>query len=252
MQKGIGSLSLKRSRQSSWLIVAFAVLLTGCTAAQSAQEAPTAVPSTDQVSTAATAPAAAEEPPTATDPAPATAAPAASPMAATPMADAATPFASTATPVAAEAEVVVRRLGRTASELAPGNDLVLHTITFQPGSSLTPHVHPGQTIFYLESGSLAFVLLEGEAKIIRGANATSSPATPGPTDAVPIGVEIEVNAGDTLFYDESAVQTERNIGTEDAVAIVINQRGAEDPRIVPIRESATPAATPRIAGTPIS
>jgi len=244
MQKGIGSLNLIRNRKSSWLIVAFGVLLTGCTAAQSAQPAPTDIPSTDQVSAPATVPAATEEPATATAPAPATAAPAASPIAATPV-------ASAATPVAAAAEVVVRRLGRSASELAPRNDLVLHTITFQPGSSLTPHVHPGETIFYLESGSLVFVLLEGEAKLMRGANATSSPATPGPNDAVPIGVEIEVNAGDTLFYDESAVQTEGNVGTEDAVALVINQRGAEDPRIVPIRDSATPAATPLSGGTPI-
>ncbi len=134
-----------------------------------------------------------------------------------------TPAASGGTGVTTEV------LGRFPSELAPGQALALLRITFAPGGSVAPHTHPGETVFHLASGTLQFTLLEGEAQLVRAVDGSPAAATPTAGEAIPIGDEVTLSAGDTIYYDAAVLQSERNDGTEDAVVLVSNMRGVDEP-----------------------
>ena len=134
-----------------------------------------------------------------------------------------TPAAGTSTGVTTEV------LGRFPSELAPGQALALLRITFAPGGSVTPHTHPGETVFHLASGTLQFTLHEGEAQLVRAVDGTPAAATPTAGEAIAVGEEITLHAGDTIYKDGAVLQSERNDGTEDAVILVANLRGVDEP-----------------------
>ena len=124
--------------------------------------------------------------------------------------------------------VTTEVLGGLEPAQAPGQALYLLRVTFAPGGGVTAHVHPGATIYHLAAGTLQFTLLEGEAWVVRAANGTPAAAeTAG--EAVPVGQEITLTAGDTVSYDGAAVQAERNDGEVPAVVLVANLRGADEP-----------------------
>jgi quercetin dioxygenase-like cupin family protein len=134
-----------------------------------------------------------------------------------------TPAAGGATGVTTEV------LGRFPSDLAPGQALALLRITFAPGGSVAPHTHPGETIFHLASGTLQFSLHEGEAQLVRAVDGAPAAATPTAGEAIAVGEEITLSAGDTIYYDATVLQSERNDGDEDAMVIVSNLRGVDEP-----------------------
>jgi mannose-6-phosphate isomerase-like protein (cupin superfamily) len=134
-----------------------------------------------------------------------------------------TPAASGGTGVTSEV------LGRFPSELAPGQALALLRITVTSGGSAAPHTHPGETVYHLAAGTLQFTVLEGEAQLVRAVDGAPAAATPTAGEAVPVGEEITLNAGDTIYYDATVLQSERNDGTEDAVVLVSNLRGVDEP-----------------------
>ena len=125
--------------------------------------------------------------------------------------------------------VTTEVLGRFPSELAPGQALALLRITFAPGGSVAPHTHPGETVFHLAAGTLRFTLHEGEAQLVRAVDGAPAAATPTAGEAIAVGDEITLNAGDTIYYDAAVLQSERNDGTEDAVVLVSNLRGVDEP-----------------------
>ena len=134
-----------------------------------------------------------------------------------------TPAASGSTGVTSEV------LGRFPSALAPGQALALLRITVAPGGSVAPHTHPGETVYHLAAGTLQFTMLEGEAQLVRAVDGTPAAATPSAGEAIPVGEEITLSAGDTIYYDATVLQSERNVGDEDAVVIVSNLRGVDEP-----------------------
>jgi hypothetical protein len=142
--------------------------------------------------------------------------------------------------------VTTEILGRNPSSLVPDQALALMRITFAPGGSVPAHTHPGDTVYHLASGSLRFTLLEGEAQLVRAVNGTPAAATPTAAESVPVGSEITLNAGDTIYYSTSALQSERNDGDVDAVVLVANLRGVDEPARLFHEGMATPAA-----GTPV-
>jgi quercetin dioxygenase-like cupin family protein len=107
--------------------------------------------------------------------------------------------------------------------------LYLLRVTFAPGGGVTAHVHPGATIYHLAAGTLQFTLEEGEARVVRAVNGVPAAATPTVAEAIPVGEAITLTAGDTVYYDGAAVQTERNDGDEPAVVLVANLRGVDEP-----------------------
>jgi quercetin dioxygenase-like cupin family protein len=134
-----------------------------------------------------------------------------------------TPAAGSSTGITTEV------LGRVPSELASGQALALMRITFAPGGSVTPHTHPGETVFHLASGTLQFTLHEGEAQLVRAVDGTPAAATPTAGEAIAVGEEITLHAGDTIYKDAAVLQSERNVGTEEAVILVANLRGVDEP-----------------------
>jgi quercetin dioxygenase-like cupin family protein len=125
--------------------------------------------------------------------------------------------------------VTTEVLGRFPSELAPGQALALLRITFAPGGSVAPHTHPGETVFHLAAGTLQFTLHEGEAQLVGAVDGAPAAATPTAGEAIAVGDEITLSAGDTIFYDAAVLQSERNDGGEDAVVLVSNLRGVDEP-----------------------
>jgi quercetin dioxygenase-like cupin family protein len=112
--------------------------------------------------------------------------------------------------------------------LAPGQALALLRITFAPGGSVTSHTHPGETVYHLAAGTLQFTLEEGEAQLVRAVDGAPAAATPT-AEAIAVGEEITLSAGDTIYYDAAVLQSERNDGDEDAVVLVSNLRGVDEP-----------------------
>jgi quercetin dioxygenase-like cupin family protein len=138
--------------------------------------------------------------------------------------------AQQSTPVAGGGTgVTTEVLGRFPSELATGQALALLRITFAPGGSVAPHTHPGETVFHLASGTLQFTLHEGEAQLVRAVDGAPAASTPTAGEAMTVGEEITLNAGDTIYYDAAVVQSERNDGSEDAVVLASNLRGVDEP-----------------------
>lgn len=132
-------------------------------------------------------------------------------------------------PAGGSAGITTEVLGRFPSELAPGQALALLRITFAPGGSVDPHTHPGETVFHLAAGTLQFTLHEGEARLIRAVDGAPAAATPSAGEAIPVGAEITLHAGDTIYKDAAVLQSERNVGDEDAVILVANLRGVDEP-----------------------
>jgi mannose-6-phosphate isomerase-like protein (cupin superfamily) len=125
--------------------------------------------------------------------------------------------------------VTTEVLGRFPSELAPGQALALLRITFAPGGSVAPHTHPGETVFHLAAGTLQFTLHEGEAQLVRAVDGVPSASTPTAGEAIAVGEELTLSAGDTIYYGAAVLQSERNDGAEDAMVIVSNLRGVDEP-----------------------
>jgi quercetin dioxygenase-like cupin family protein len=125
--------------------------------------------------------------------------------------------------------VTTEVLGAVEPTGAPGQALYLLRVTFAPGGSVAAHVHPGATIYHIASGELRFTLHEGQAQVVRAITGVPAAATPAASVPIPLGEEIVLVAGDTVFYDGSAVQVERNDGDQPAVVLVSNLRGTDEP-----------------------
>jgi quercetin dioxygenase-like cupin family protein len=138
--------------------------------------------------------------------------------------------AQQSTPAAGGAAAITTEvLGRVPSELAPGQALALMRVTIAPGASAAPHTHPGETLAHLASGTLQFTLHEGAAQLVRAVDGAAAAATPTAMESIAVGDEITLNAGDTIYYDAAVVQSERNDGAEDAVLLLANLRGVDEP-----------------------
>jgi hypothetical protein len=139
----------------------------------------------------------------------------------------------------APAAITTEVLGRTEPAQAPGQALYLLRVTFAPGASVAAHTHPGATLYHVTAGALAFTLVDGSASVLRAAGGQPADATPA-AEPITVGSAITLNAGDTVVYDGSAVQTERNDGGEPAVVLISNLRGADEPARVLVAGTPTP------------
>lgn len=87
---------------------------------------------------------------------------------------------------------------------AEGQTVYLKRFTFEPGAEIFPHGHPGTTTLGVDSGSFGWTLLEGTARVVRGAG--EEPAvvrgtlilTSGAQLIMPADMEMETDAPGTL------------------------------------------------------
>ena len=134
--------------------------------------------------------------------------------------------AQEATPAAGA--VVLELLGHGLPNAAPGFDLSLYRVTLEPGAVVPPHTHPGAAVVYVESGTFAFTPLEGEAWLMPAGTA-ATPEAQG--EALTLGTEITVNAGDSLFFPDEHGDSGRNAGDDTLVLWIANLHTEGEPML---------------------
>jgi quercetin dioxygenase-like cupin family protein len=129
-------------------------------------------------------------------------------------------------------DVKVETLGRGPSSAAPGYTLLLSRLTFAAGGSIALHTHPGDAVFYIASGTIAWTTGEGTPLLTR-ANAAAAIAadTPTPPESLTAGQEVVLESGDAVFYDGHTSHAVRNDGTEEAVVLYSGLRAIDQPGI---------------------
>lgn len=142
------------------------------------------------------------------------------------------------TPVYA-AGVTAEILGRIEPPGAPGYGLQLVRITFDPGSEVAAHRHSGGTVTTTLSGSHAFTVLDGNARLIRAGTATPAADTEA-GEPMEIGREYMIDVGDVMVFDESVVHTAHNPNNEPAVLMEAQLRAVDLPLTEFVPELATP------------
>ena len=152
-----------------------------------------------------------------------------------------------ATPAAAGIELapglVAEVFAGVPSDRAPGQTLYVVRFTFQPGSEIFPHSHPGTTVLAVESGTLGWTLLEGTAHVVRGA-AAGGTATEDVTEP---GTEVLLDPGDAIHYEDDVVHTARNAGDGLLVLLSAFVLEAGQPLLMP---AGTPMAGMEMEATP--
>jgi quercetin dioxygenase-like cupin family protein len=126
-------------------------------------------------------------------------------------------------------------LARKEAVAAPGYALQLTRITFDPGSSVAPHTHPGDTVTYQLSGSHAYTVLHGAAYLVRAGTATPTPAA-GETvgELMTPNQEYTIMPGDVLLFDEHTAHTAHNPTGEPAVLLEAQLRAIGQPLTLPL------------------
>ena len=110
-------------------------------------------------------------------------------------------------------------LGHGLPAAAPGFDLSLYRVTFGAGAVLPAHTHPGASIVYVESGTLGFTSLEGEAYLLR-AGSMATPEAEG--ELLTHDTEVTLTAGDALFFPDEHGDAAYNAGDDDLVLLLAN------------------------------
>jgi hypothetical protein len=125
--------------------------------------------------------------------------------------------------------LVPELLGHGPPAAAPGFDLSLYRVTFGPGAALPPHTHPGASVVYVETGTLAFTPLEGEAWLVR-AGTGATPEAEG--EPLAHGVEVELGAGDALFLPDEHGDAAHNAGDGPLVLLLANLHTEGEPLLM--------------------
>lgn len=124
---------------------------------------------------------------------------------------------------------------------ASGQTLYVARFTFQPGSEIFPHSHPGTVVLAVESGAFGWTLVQGTAHVIRGAAAGAT----GPAeDMTTPGTEVILNPGDAIYYEDDVVHTARNAGDVPAVILGSLLFTTGQPLLMPMEMGTPPAGTP--------
>ena len=131
------------------------------------------------------------------------------------------------------AGVTVEGLGAVEPAVAPGQNLELVRLTFEPGASLAMHHHPGPVVISVISGEFTTSFAQSTATVKR-AGATEP-------EAVNSGEEYVLNPGDTVAYDaDTTGHVMMNNGTEPLVLMASVLFEAGQPGF--IFEEGTPAS----------
>ena len=135
-------------------------------------------------------------------------------------------------------------LGRGLPAVAPGYALLLQRVNHQPGDVVPTHIHPGAEILYVETGTYIYTDFQGDAFVTRGIGATptagSATATPPAAEQVPVGTEILLQAGDSLFQDRGVVHALRVMGDAPASQLLSRLFATDQPAFTYTNTAGTP------------
>ena len=130
-------------------------------------------------------------------------------------------------------------LGRIEPPGAPGYTLQLVRVTFAPDAAVAAHRHSGGTVTTQLSGSHAFTVLEGNARLIRAGTATPTAGAEA-GEPMELGQEYTIAPGDVMVFDELVIHTAHNPTSEPAVLMEAQLRASDRPLTEFIPELATP------------
>lgn len=136
-------------------------------------------------------------------------------------------------------DVKVETLGRGASSAAPGYALQLIRLTFAPGGRIAMHSHPGDAVFYVESGTIAWTTGSGAPLLTRAGTGTAT-GSPVPAEPLMAGAEVTLRPGDAVFYDQESTHDVRNAGSAPAVVLYSALRAVDQPGITFVEGTPTP------------
>ena len=115
----------------------------------------------------------------------------------------------------------------------PGQSLVLYRVTFS-GGEVPFHIHPGATVFSVESGTFSWTLHAGTVSVTRPGAATEQVTEPG--------TELVLNPGEGLSYNADVVHTARAAGDEVTSVLVSSLFETGQPFITLSNEQGTPTS----------
>jgi quercetin dioxygenase-like cupin family protein len=129
------------------------------------------------------------------------------------------------------------------SDRAPGQTVYVARFVFQPGAEIFPHGHPGTTVLGVQSGSFGWTLVEGSARVVRGAAAGATEPAEVLTEP---GADVVLEPGDAIYYEDDVIHTARGAGDEDAVVLGTLVLTAGQPLLMTAEQMAAmaPAGTP--------
>lgn len=134
------------------------------------------------------------------------------------------------------AGTTIEALSGGAPALVPDHQLVLLRVTMEPGVVIPPHSHPGPVALYVERGLFGTEFFEGQGTV----QPAPQGGTPVPAIEMAPGDDVQMPAGDHLFYD-GAVHTMRNDGDEPVVLLVSALFDPEKPGFM-FKDMGTPAS----------
>jgi quercetin dioxygenase-like cupin family protein len=135
-------------------------------------------------------------------------------------------------------------LGRGLPAVAPGYALILQRVRHQPGDVVPTHIHPGAEILYVETGTYSYIDYQGDAFVTRSIGATPTAGTPTATppavERVPMGTEILLHTGDSLFQDRGVVHGLRVMGDAPASQLLSRLFATDQPAFTYTNNAGTP------------
>ena len=147
------------------------------------------------------------------------------------------PAAQEGTPSGEAAPVTLEMLASAPATDAPGMLQVLARVTLAPGAVVPAHLHPGQLLVSVESGTLGYTIL-GEGQSLR-----AGAGTPTAAEVIAPDAEATFGPGEWFVYEAYVVHMDRNPGNEPAVVLVSGLVAADQPFLQPVdMDMATPAA----------
>jgi hypothetical protein len=146
------------------------------------------------------------------------------------------PAAQEASPAGEAAPATLEMLASTPATDAPGMLQVLARVTLAPGAVVPAHVHPGQLLVTVESGTLGYTIL-GEGQSLR-----AGAGTPTAAEVIAPDTEVTLGPGEWFVYEAYVVHMDSNPGNEPAVILISGLVAADEPFLQPVdMDMATPA-----------
>jgi hypothetical protein len=132
-------------------------------------------------------------------------------------------------------------LGSIEPVAAPGYQLQMVELTWEPGAYATRHFHPTALITCVQEGALGFVLQAGAAWVTRGGTADA----PGSPEPLELETEVILEPRDCITFDEFASHMEHtgwNAGDGQLVLWEARLFDPEQPFTTYVNDMGTPVA----------
>lgn len=119
----------------------------------------------------------------------------------------------------------------------PGHVLLQLRVTLAPGAVVPDHIHPGNLVFSVESGTITYESVEESVPVM-----WAGPGTPTANQTLLAGEDAILGAGDWLAEQRGTIHVVRNSGDAPAVLLISAVVAADEPFLQLVEEAATPAS----------